>query len=302
VYDNRLVQGRRGCQNCEMLRLLHAREFALALGGACLALACSPAPPVEVGVDYVSPRLSEADQPSEPEVPPLEDDLEDDELPTQTDTLLDFNDFIDASDERGEVSPYCHSSFEACGGLLAGTWVVEDNCNPQITSREVLQNWGQARMELDETACWDAVRLLRWNWSGELRFEAGVAIDNRERKQQVDMQLTSRCLSATFGIDRTDSVAPEVCSALEDDTTTCGLANGVCLCSNRTVSTGTASGTYGVLGLSVAIGESPTTFYEYCVEGDMLIWREKEGAQRHVIMRRTVDPPPGTTDPVEVPR
>jgi hypothetical protein len=288
-----------------MLRHLHAGESALALLGACVVLACSPAPPVEVGVDYVTPRLSESDGPSEPEVPPLEDDVvEGDEVvPGQTESILDFDDFIDSSFERGEVSPYCRSSFQACGGLLAGTWVVEDNCNPEIRERDVLQSWGKARMDLDEAACWDAVQRLRWNWSGELRFEGGVAIDNRERKQQVDMQLTARCLNVSFGVPEADSVSPEMCAALQKaGGTTCGLANGVCLCSNRTVSTGTASGTYGVLGVSVAIGENPTTRYEYCVDGDMLLWREREGAQRQVVLRRTVDPPPGTTDPVEVPR
>jgi hypothetical protein len=285
-----------------MLRHLHVRESALALLGACAVLACSPAPPVEVGIDYVTPRLSESDAPPEPEVPPLEDDIPEDDEPVP-ESLLDFDDFIDSSFERGDVSPYCQSSFQACGGLLAGTWLVEDNCNPETRELDVLQSWGKARMDLDETACWDAVQRLRWNWSGELRFENGVAIDNRERKQQVDMQLTSRCLNATFGVPEADSVSPEVCAALQDpDTTTCGLANGVCLCSNRTVSMGTASGTYGVLGTSVAIGESPSARYDYCVDGDMLLWREKDGAQRQVVLRRTVDPPPGTTDPVEVPR
>lgn len=285
-----------------MLRLLHAGESVFALFGVCAVLACTPAPPVEVGVDYVTPRLSESDGPSEPEVPPLEDDIVEDDDVIQ-ESILDFDDFIDSSFERGEVSPYCRSSFQACGGLLAGTWVVEDNCNPEIRERDVLQSWGKARMDLDEGACWDAVQRLRWNWSGELRFEGGVAIDNRERKQQVDVQLTSRCLNVSFGIPESESVSPRVCEAMQEQgTTTCGLANGVCLCSNRTVSTGTASGTYGVLGVSVAIGESPSAFYEYCVDGDMLLWREKEGAQRQVVLRRTVAPPPGTTDPVEVPR
>jgi hypothetical protein len=54
----------------------------------------------------------------------------------------------------------------------------------------------------------------------------------------------------------------------------------------------------------VAIQEepNPTVRYEYCVDGDRLLWREKEGAQRMVVLRRTVDAPPGTVDPVEVPR
>lgn len=285
-----------------MLRLLHARGSALALC-AWLAAACNSAPPVEVGVDYITPRRVESEQVPEPEVAPLEDDVPDEDAAIgQMEPILDFNDFIDASVERGDVSPFCRSSFQACGGLLAGTWVVEDNCNPQILAHDVLQSWGKARMDLDETACWDAVQRMRWNWSGELKFEDGFAIDNRERKQQVDMQLTSRCLTATFGGPQTDSVSPQVCDALQDDWTTCGVANGVCLCSTRTVSSGTASGVYGVLGPVVAIGEDPTARYEYCVDGDTLLWREREGAQRHVVLRRTAAPPPGTTDPVELPR
>lgn len=296
-----------------MLRHLRAHEsahtFAMAclrkacVAIACLAVACDAAPPIEVGVDYITPRELERDDAPEPEVSPLEDQADEgEEIIGKMEPILDFNDFIDPSFDRGEVSPYCHSSFQACGGLLAGTWRVEDNCNPKITTREVLQSWGQTRMELDEVACWDAVQMLRWNWSGELKFEGGLAIDNRERRQQVDMELTARCLSASYGIEETDSVSPRVCEAMQDETTTCGLANGVCLCSNRTVSTGTASGVYGVLGLSVAIGVGPTTRYEYCVDGDMLLWREKDGAQRQVVLRRTFDPPPGTTDPVELPR
>ena len=76
----------------------------------------------------------------------------------------------------------------------------------------------------------------------------------------------------------------------------------MCVCSNRSSSSGTASGVYGVLGLSVAIGSNPTMRYEYCVQGDTLLWREKEGDQRHVVMRRIVSAPLGTTDPVEIPR
>src|SRR5687768_10173605 len=91
VYDNRLVRGRRRCQNCEMLRHLHVRESALALLGACVVLACSPAPPVEVGIDYVTPRLSENDAPPEPEVPPLEDDIPEGDEPVP-ESLLDFDD------------------------------------------------------------------------------------------------------------------------------------------------------------------------------------------------------------------
>jgi hypothetical protein len=278
-----------------MLRHLNSSWRRLAHLWVCGAIACSSAAPIDVGVDYAEPPPADVDPPDDaPTMSPST-------VPGQTGTIEEFDAFIDLGWERGDVSPYCHSSFQACGGLLAGTWVVEDNCNPEIRSREVLSSWGTARMSLDETACWDAVQLLRWNWAGELRFEKGEAIDKRTRAQRVDMELTSSCLSATFGFADTDSVSPEICRAMADENTTCALAAGVCMCSNRTVSKGAASGVYGVLGKSVAIGANPTAEYEYCVDGEFLLWRETEGALRQVVMRRTESPPPGTVDP-EIPR
>jgi hypothetical protein len=262
---------------------------ALWVGGA---LACGSAAPVDVGTDIVEPE-------GPIEVPP------EDDLSGQVSVDPEFDSILDSNWERGVPSPYCSTSFRACGGLLAGTWEVEDNCNPEIRTRDVLLQWGKARMDLDETACWNAVQRLRWNWKGQLRFEQGVAIDEREREQQVDMQLTSTCLSASFGTPPADSVSPETCDSLQNESTTCALSGGVCLCSNRSVATGSASGVYGVLGLSVAIREdenSPTLRYEYCVDGDQLLWREKDGDQRQVVMKRIVDAAVGETDPIEIPR
>jgi hypothetical protein len=262
---------------------------ALWAGGV---VACGSAAPVDVGTDIVAP-------PVPTEAPPDED------LTGQVSLDPEFDSILDSNWERGVPSSYCSSSFKACGGLLAGTWEVEDNCNPVIRTRDVLLQWGTARMDLDETACWNAIQRLRWNWKGQLRFEQGLAIDEREREQHVDMQLTSNCLSASFGTPPADSVSPETCDGLQNESTTCALSAGVCLCSNRSVASGTASGVYGVLGLSVAIQEktgSPTLRYEYCVDGDHLLWREKEGDLRQVVMRRIVDAPAGETDPIEVPR
>ncbi len=287
-----------------MLRRLNSGGLLLAHLSVCWALACGTAAPVDVGIDYVTPRPSPATSGDEDVT--TADPPPDGQLGNGT-TTDPIGDLVNAEWERGgPPSEFCRSSFQACGGLLAGTWEVEDTCNPEVFTRQVLLDWGKARMDLDGPACFDAVKRLRWSWSGELKFENGAAIDNRKREQVVEMQLTARCLSDSFGLPRTDSVSPQVCDALQDTATTCALSAGVCICTNRTESSGTASGTYGVLGLSVAIGETPapTIRYEYCVDkdADRLLWREKEGDQRHVVLRRTVSAPPGTVDPVEVPR
>jgi hypothetical protein len=283
-----------------MLRRMNVCGLALVHLVVCGGLACSPAAPIDVGVDYAEPPPPSRDEPPDAEDEPAPGGIG--AGPPRADSIAEFDAFIDQGWERGEVSPYCRSSFQACGGLLAGRWVVDDNCNPEITSRDVLASWGQASLNLDETACWDAVQRLRWKWSGELRFEKGEAIDRRTRAQRVEMELDSACVSATFGFPDTNDVSPEVCGALGEEAMTCALAGGVCNCTNRTVSNGGASGVYGVLGTSVVIGANPNAEYEYCVDGEYLLWREKEGAQRQVVMRRTESPPPGTMDPVQIPR
>jgi hypothetical protein len=293
-----------------MLRRLDVRTQSLAcllVGGA---IACGSARPVNVGADYIAPAIS-ATPPSPDAGPPQEADSEREEVEAVTDSGQmsvpdDFDMFVGPSWERGEVSPYCRSSFQACGGPLAGTWEVEDNCNPELRTLAVLQSWGQWRMALDQAACWNAVQRLTWSWAGELRFESGFALDDRQRTQNVYVALSASCLSATLGTDLGDSVPPEICEGMQDESTTCALASGVCMCTNRTVVRGAAEGVYAVLGISVTIGRPPTR-YEYCVAedapgGDRLLWREKEGELRQVVLRRTVDAPPGTKDPVEVPR
>jgi hypothetical protein len=264
---------------------------ALWAGGS---LACGSAAPIDVGTNIVT-RAPEED----------EVDIDEEDPAGQMSLDPEFQALLDSGWGSRVPSEYCSSSFEACGGLLAGTWEVEDNCNPVLRKRDVLLNWGKVSMSLDETACYNAVQRLTWKWSGILRFEKGEAIDERERAQRVDMRLDSNCLSASFGGVPAEGVSPEQCDAMQNEATTCALASGVCLCSNSSVASGTASGVYGVLGLSVAIRmdeNSPTSRYEYCVNGDRLLWREKEGDQRQVVLRRVADAAVGETDPIEIPR
>lgn len=295
-----------------MLRRLDLRAQFVAGLFAGGAVACGSAPPIDVGADYLAvPIVGAPEAPAPPEQPEIAPESEREEIEAvttagQMSVPDDFDMFVGPAWERGDVSPHCRSSFEACGGPLAGTWEVEDNCNPELRTLSVLQSWGQWRMQLDEAACWNAVQRLTWSWSGALRFEAGFVLDDRQREQNVYVQLSASCLGATLGMDLGDSVPPELCEGMQDEATTCALASGVCMCRNRTMLRGAAEGVYAVLGVSVTIGRPPTR-YEYCVDesgpdGDRLLWREKEGELRQVVLRRTVDAAPGEKDPVEVPR
>jgi hypothetical protein len=293
---NRLVQLRQRCQNCEMLRLLDVRRMLAPLL-ASAALACGSAAPIDIGTE-ISPA-----EPDDTGVDVDDDGVAlDDELVGQMESMPGVDGLIDGNWERGEVSEYCRKSFQACGGVLAGSWEVEDNCNPEIRTRNVLARWGINTMSLNASACYTAVQRLLWTWTGRFTFENGIAIDDRSREQRVDIELNSDCLNASFDKHEGASVSPETCDSMQNAFTTCALAGGVCMCTNRTASNGFASGYYKVLGVSVEIAQTPSTRYEYCVDGDRLLWQEKEGAQRQVVMRRVVSPPPGTTDPVEIPR
>jgi hypothetical protein len=262
---------------------------------AAALLACGSATPVGVGSEYM-----------ETEDPGAEGGGSEGQAGSMGDPPVGggLDSFVDPEWERGTISPYCRSSFDACGGTLAGTWEVEDSCNPQVRDPEVLRTWGEASMDLDPAVCWNAVRRLTSRWSGHIVFEAGKVVDHRERTQKVEMGLTSTCLGPTLGLDDLERVTVPMCASLQDMSTSCALATGVCMCSNETTAMGRVEGNYYAIGTTVVVvdGGRPVKEYEYCVEGDRLLWREEPGSLRHVVLRRTVTPPPGTTDPVEVPR
>jgi hypothetical protein len=135
-----------------------------------------------------------------------------------------------------------------------------------------------------------------------LVFENGIVTDERRRAQTVDIQLNGTCLGATLGLDAETSVLPSVCESLEDESTLCASTGGVCLCSNRTTDVGHVDGVYGVIPGQVAVGRSNAIIYDYCVDGDVLLWREP-GWTRHLVLRRSDGTPAAAdADPVGIPR
>lgn len=187
-----------------------------------------------------------------------------------------------------DISPICRAGFEPCGGLLAGTWIVEDTCNSETLNRKALQIWGQTFMPLDTGACWDAVRSVRSRWEGELSFEGGVAIDTRLRHDMIEINLSRSCLNATYGVNIQADKMPAVCSTLTKGQTSCTAVGGMCACTSRRENAVSYSGGYGVLGTQVVIRTTPgmpLDYFDYCVQGDKLLWREPSSA-RFVVLRR----------------
>jgi hypothetical protein len=231
-------------------------------------LGCGTAAPVDVGTDF-SLEVS---------TDPAARVLEEDEDPNAFEPVLD-----------GAVSAACSTGFQACGGVLAGRWIVEDTCNSETRNAKALQIWGQTFRNLDTTACFDAVQSVTTRWMGMLTFEQGLAIDQRMRSDTIEMNLTRTCLNATFDSNIREERMSAICAALTNDMTNCSSVGGVCQCSNRRERELDTQGTYGVLGKSVAIGteNGGLDFYDYCVkgDGDTLLWREPSYA-RHVVLKR----------------
>jgi hypothetical protein len=249
-----------------------------------LALGCYAAP-IDVGTDFtleVSPESNPGAK------IPDEDEAED---PANLQPLVDR-----------AVSAACSTGFEACGGVLAGRWIMEDTCNNETRNPKALQIWGQTFMNLDTAACWDAVESVTTRWTGMLRFERGEALDQRLRADTIAMNLTRNCLNATFDSNIREERMSAICTALTNDMTNCSSVGGVCHCSNRRESEIDTRGTYGVLGKSVAIGKEDDTldFFDYCVDGNRLLWREAS-SKRHQVLRREGTIIPGSFDP-EIPR
>ena len=254
----------------------------------CAAAGCSAAAPIDLGIEYVEPVVDSSGSPDDDSSP-------DPAVPSSLDP--EFDGFDSDLEGKGE-SPYCRARFEPCGGVLDGAWQVEDTCNPLTNSPKTRRIWGQARMRLDSGTCAGAVERLSAVWSGQLAFESRRAVDARWEKETVDVALSRSCLADTFGMAETSNLLPYACSSLQDENTTCAASGGVCRCSVTTMGAGDVFGVYQELDERVSIG---TTFYDYCVSNDRMLWREP-GSTRHLVLRRSTGaPPPDVAEP-DVPR
>jgi hypothetical protein len=285
------VQAAPACHTCEVVRRTRAIAgtcAAVALAAtACLALGCSAAP-IDLGIENVEPVIDTTPEVDQPSPDPAEGSTLDPE----------FDGFSTNLDGKGE-SAYCRARFEPCGGSLAGTWQVEDTCNPLTNSPKTRRIWGNARMQLDARTCAGAVERLSAVWSGRLAFESQRVYDERLEKETVDVALSRTCLADTFGMEETSDLLSQACASLQDENTSCAESGGICRCSVTTIGAGDVFGNYRELAERVSIG---TTFYDYCVSDDRMLWREP-GSTRHLVLRRSTGAPPVTTTaPVDVPR
>jgi hypothetical protein len=184
----------------------------------------------------------------------------------------------------------CASDFEACGGLLAGTWTVDGNCNPEPLRRSALQtqSWGPEFTKLDDSACSEALGRLTSRWTGTLSFEDGALIDERRRSDTLEIDLSRECLASALGADVSDDNIEALCSGFGLESASCLAAEGgVCHCTGERQEAVVGSGPYGVLGdARVAFSTvGSTRVADYCVEGDVLRWQEPESGQVLVLRR-----------------
>lgn len=183
--------------------------------------------------------------------------------------------------------------FQACGGSLKGTWEVVDTCNGEDRSSTTLAQWSE-RIGLPDTMCNQAARVVTSRFSGEVLFSDDVTLDRRDLTMRLDMRLSSECLTAT--LQGPDLLHPTegACTALQTDFgVTCRSNQGACQCSSQATVQNNVIGAYNVSGTRLIANNTDQSVsrYDYCVQGDYLLYRQA-GGDRYAILRRkdAVDP------------
>jgi hypothetical protein len=207
-----------------------------------------------------------------------------------------------ADAEAPAPAPQCGSSSTCRGGLLAGSWEIVADCTSEPEPRRTLQTFGKPFLTLDSAACPGALQ-LDTEWSGGFKFELGLFEDQRGRADHVQLDLTAECLSATLGKAIDERHLGSACASLGKNMSQCAVADGVCHCSGSSEAQLDRVSLYGVLNeTQVVIASQDLTGsereqFDYCVEGDLLHWRQQtDGVE--LVLRRL--PPPELADPPQI--
>jgi hypothetical protein len=219
--------------------------------------------------------------------------------------LDDGGALIAAGGETPGRATQCGSSSACRGGSLAGAWEVIANCSSGPQPRRTLQAFGKPFLTLDSAACQGAVQIDS-EWSGGFTFEQGIFQDQRWRADHVELDLTPECLSATLGKAIGDQQLGSACASLGKSMSECAVADGVCHCSGSNEEQLSHVGLYGVLDerdaaqVLIASDTDPETdtskdYADYCVEGDLLHWRQRADSVE-LVLRRVAGEPAGVPD------
>jgi hypothetical protein len=239
-----------------------------------LAGACSSAAPLDLGSDDIILPEAEVDSVENP----------DGTLESGSQTLGVVEPFMGGATRR------CQATFQPCGGWLPGTaWVIEDTCTLLGRGNAAIQLEGTELLGLDPEACHDVVESLTSKWSGELTFaEDYMATETRLRQRRFDIALGSECFTATFGVDASEAEVTSFCAqlgkaaTLEGPLTNCVPAADGCRCTAETL---TEINNHGSFGFWETYASITGTQYNYCVEGNRLMWSDP-GTNTHIVMRR----------------
>ncbi|HEU4582352.1 MAG TPA: hypothetical protein VFS67_29045 [Polyangiaceae bacterium] len=219
--------------------------------------------------------------------------------------LDDGTALIAAEAEARAPAAQCGAGSACRGGLLAGAWEVLADCSSAPRPRRTLQAFGKPFLALDSEACRGALR-LESEWSGGFTFEQGLFQDQRQRTDHVELDLTPECMSATLGKAIRQQQLGPACASLGKSMSECAVVDGVCHCSGSNDEQLSHVGIYGVLDqrdtAQVVIAsdadpqtDEPKDYVDYCVEGDLLHWRQPADSVE-LVLRRVAGP-----EPAEVP-
>lgn len=189
----------------------------------------------------------------------------------------------------------CDSApFRACGGNVGGTWEIVHTCNGVTIDEESLAAWS-AYVGLPTETCDRAVTRLASSWTGHIIFNhQALTRDSRDTEFHLEMEMHGECLASSVAGIGPSSPMHGACSSLaEHFGMTCAVANAdACTCSKQMKMSQSRVSSYWRSGNRIIVTDTSQgeRVFEYCVQGDYMLYRQADDA-RYAIMRRNPNAP-----------
>ncbi len=185
-------------------------------------------------------------------------------------------------------SQACTETFTACGGDPVGTWDIVAVCTD-----------GNIADEYDKTAepaCKGVRESVTLAAAGSVKYTAHAAVYDGRAQESALMRYSATCTEAVHGIS---SLSPEACREIQrrstdpsiGEVTKCKFESGNCKCSETTTVDVGGAYVYGITNRVVIDGlrtggtriVEEDTAYDFCINGDMMVQREKFYGDAYVV-------------------
>jgi hypothetical protein len=195
-------------------------------------------------------------------------------------------------DGHSGSSSTCGGGFAACGGDIAGTWIIDGVCTEGNLAEAMYKESGLP------AACSGLYRSATMEASGTVTFDKGVETANVNVITTVKVHVTAACISSQAGGVTVSALSKSVCDSMATSmsstegtdavnrTASCTLTGSACDCS-LVIDSGSVEdeNNYTTSGNTITNTDSNKS-QEFCVADDTLQVREETSTQG-IAMRYT---------------